>query len=297
MLRSLTCSSTITSTSLFFRSFRQHPRSYLSPSSSTTVISASGRNIRRLSTLEAAGRQIFLRRGLKLLSAASRGLNGQFSRLSIRAVATQSAPSSYPGQDEAEKLGFEKVSEEFISECKSKAVLFKHKKTGCEVMSVSNDDENKVFGIVFRTPPKDSTGIPHILEHSVLCGSRKYPMKEPFVELLKGSLHTFLNAFTYPDRTCYPVASTNKKDFYNLVDVYLDAVFFPKCVDDVHTFQQEGWHYELNDPSEDISYKGVVFNEMKGVYSQPDNILGRVTQQANFDCSLIFLNNWSTISF
>lgn len=149
-------------------------------------------------------------------------------------------------------------------------------------MSVSNDDENKVFGVVFRTPPKDSTGIPHILEHSVLCGSRKYPLKEPFVELLKGSLHTFLNAFTYPDRTCYPVASTNTKDFYNLVDVYLDAVFFPKCVEDFQTFQQEGWHYELNDPSEDITYKGVVFNEMKGVYSQPDNILGRTSQQAVF---------------
>lgn len=161
-------------------------------------------------------------------------------------------------------------------------MLFKHKKTGAEVMSVINDDENKVFGIVFRTPPKDSTGIPHILEHSVLCGSRKYPLKEPFVELLKGSLHTFLNAFTYPDRTCYPVASTNSKDFYNLVDVYLDAVFFPKCVDDFQTFQQEGWHYELNNPSEEISYKGVVFNEMKGVYSQPDNILGRAAQQALF---------------
>jgi Zn-dependent M16 (insulinase) family peptidase len=218
---------------------------------------------------------------LRIPSAAVRSVNGQFSRLSVRAVATQPAPL-YPdvGQDEAEKLGFEKVSEEFISECKSKAILFKHKKTGCEVMSVSNEDENKVFGVVFRTPPKDSTGIPHILEHSVLCGSRKYPVKEPFVELLKGSLHTFLNAFTYPDRTCYPVASTNTKDFYNLVDVYLDAVFFPKCVDDAHTFQQEGWHYELNDPSEDISYKGVVFNEMKGVYSQPDNILGRIAQQA-----------------
>lgn len=149
-------------------------------------------------------------------------------------------------------------------------------------MSVSNNDENKVFGIVFRTPPKDSTGIPHILEHSVLCGSRKYPLKEPFVELLKGSLHTFLNAFTYPDRTCYPVASTNTKDFYNLVDVYLDAVFFPKCVEDFQTFQQEGWHYELNNPAEDITYKGVVFNEMKGVYSQPDNIMGRITQQALF---------------
>lgn len=115
-----------------------------------------------------------------------------------------------------------------------------------------------------------------------MCGSRKYPLKEPFVELLKGSLHTFLNAFTYPDRTCYPVASTNNKDFYNLVDVYLDAVFFPNCVDDVQTFQQEGWHYELNHPSEDITYKGVVFNEMKGVYSQPDNILGRASQQASF---------------
>ncbi|KAK9286762.1 hypothetical protein L1049_015166 [Liquidambar formosana] len=184
--------------------------------------------------------------------------------------------------DVAEKLGFKMVSEQFIDECKSKAVLYKHQKTAAEFMSVSNDDENKVFGIVFRTPPKDSTGIPHILEHSVLCGSRKYPLKQPFVELLKGSLKTFLNAFTYPDRTCYPVASTNTKDLYNLVDVYLDAVFFPRCVEDFQIFQQEGWHYELNNPSEDISYKGVVFNEMKGVYSQPDNILSRTAQQALF---------------
>ncbi|KAH7679588.1 LuxS/MPP-like metallohydrolase protein [Dioscorea alata] len=204
---------------------------------------------------------------------------------SPRAIST--SPSPLPqdmdtDHDLAEKLGFEKIAEQTINECKSTAVLYKHKKTGAEVMSVSNDDENKVFGIVFRTPPKDSTGIPHILEHSVLCGSRKYPLKEPFVELLKGSLHTFLNAFTYPDRTCYPVASTNTKDFYNLVDVYLDAVFFPKCVEDFQTFQQEGWHYELNDPSEEVSFKGVVFNEMKGVYSQPDNILGRASQQALF---------------
>ncbi|KFK35994.1 hypothetical protein AALP_AA4G064300 [Arabis alpina] len=266
MLRSITRSSSRSSTSQFFRLFRQLPQL-----SSTTVVGNSGGNIRRVLTPVATGREIFLPRGLRFLSAVS----GQFSR----SVATQSA-ASYSGQDEAGKHGFEKVREEFISECKSKAILFKHKKTGCEVMSVSNDDENKVFGVVFRTPPKDSTGIPHILEHSVLCGSRKYPLKEPFVELLKGSLHTFLNAFTYPDRTCYPVASTNTKDFYNLVDVYLDAVFFPKCVDDIHTFKQEGWHYELNHPSEDISYKGVVFNEMKGVYSQPDNILSRITQQA-----------------
>ncbi|XP_077224928.1 presequence protease 1, chloroplastic/mitochondrial-like isoform X2 [Tasmannia lanceolata] len=193
-----------------------------------------------------------------------------------------SPPDLDGSHDIADKLGFEKISEQMIEECKSKAVLYKHRKTGAEVMSVSTDDENKVFGIVFRTPPKDSTGIPHILEHSVLCGSRKYPLKEPFVELLKGSLHTFLNAFTYPDRTCYPVASTNTKDFYNLVDVYLDAVFFPKCVEDFQTFQQEGWHYELNNPAEEITYKGVVFNEMKGVYSQPDNILGRISQQALF---------------
>ncbi|KAG2661753.1 hypothetical protein PVAP13_1KG110200 [Panicum virgatum] len=204
-------------------------------------------------------------------------------RLSAPAVSTSPSPVPYDTDDVHEyaaKLGFEKVSEQVIDECKSTAVLYKHKKTGAEVMSVSNDDENKVFGIVFRTPPKNSTGIPHILEHSVLCGSRKYPLKEPFVELLKGSLHTFLNAFTYPDRTCYPVASTNTKDFYNLVDVYLDAVFFPKCVEDFQTFQQEGWHYELDNPDEEITYKGVVFNEMKGVYSQPDNIMGRVSQQA-----------------
>ncbi|KAK7308213.1 hypothetical protein VNO77_41813 [Canavalia gladiata] len=231
------------------------------------------------------------RRSSRLLPSSSPSLyfrsRKHFSSLSPRAVLSPSIPSPSPGfgevKDEvARKLGFEKISEEFIPECKSKAVLFRHNKTGAQVMSVSNDDENKVFGIVFRTPPKDSTGIPHILEHSVLCGSRKYPLKEPFVELLKGSLHTFLNAFTYPDRTCYPVASTNTKDFYNLVDVYLDAVFFPKCVEDFQIFQQEGWHFELNDPSEDITYKGVVFNEMKGVYSQPDNILGRTAQQAIF---------------
>lgn len=201
-----------------------------------------------------------------------------------QAVTTAVPPrtASEASPDLVQELGFEKLEEQFLEEYKSTAILYRHKKTGAEVMSVSNEDENKVFGIVFRTPPKDSTGIPHILEHSVLCGSRKYPLKEPFVELLKGSLHTFLNAFTYPDRTCYPVASTNIKDFYNLVDVYLDAVFFPKCVNELQTFQQEGWHYELNDPSEDVILKGVVFNEMKGVYSQPDNTLGRISQQALF---------------
>ncbi|KAK2665115.1 hypothetical protein Ddye_003689 [Dipteronia dyeriana] len=289
LLRSLSCSS-LACNRFYFRSSHKLSRSSVSrasSSSSASVVTASRRNQHRL--IGNLTRRSLLRSHRRLnvaLSSSSLHFNKHFSSISPRAVAsppTQPSPDVAEVSNEvAEKLGFEKVSEQFIGECKSKAVLFKHKKTGAEVMSVSNDDENKVFGIVLRTPPKDSTGIPHILEHSVLCGSRKYPLKEPFVELLKGSLNTFLNAFTYPDRTCYPVASTNAKDFYNLVDVYLDAVFFPKCVEDFHTFQQEGWHFELNNPSDDISYKGVVFNEMKGVYSQPDNILGRVSQQALF---------------
>ena len=149
-------------------------------------------------------------------------------------------------------------------------------------MSLSNDDENKTFGVTFRTPPANSTGIPHILEHSVLCGSRKYPIKEPFVELIKGSLNTFLNAMTYPDRTCYPVASCNLQDFRNLVDVYLDAVFHPNCMTNEKTFLQEGWHYELDSPDAEMTFKGVVFNEMKGVYSSPDSVLARECQQALF---------------
>eukprot|EP00899_Mesostigma_viride_P012227 jgi/Mesvir1/21004/Mv08062-RA.1 len=202
-------------------------------------------------------------------------------RLSAQCVAAEpAAPATkYTKAVNPGKYGFDEVREEYIEEYKGNATLYRHRKTGAEVMSVCNDDENKVFGIVFRTPPSDSTGIPHILEHSVLCGSRKYPIKEPFVELMKGSLNTFLNAFTYPDRTCYPVASCNLQDFYNLVDVYLDAVLHPACVKDELTFQQEGWHYELEHPDDEITFKGVVFNEMKGVYSQPESILGREIQQ------------------
>ncbi|MBW1895144.1 MAG: insulinase family protein, partial [Deltaproteobacteria bacterium] len=139
--------------------------------------------------------------------------------------------------------GFELLEKRTIEELDTQASLFRHVKTGAEFLSMSNDDSNKVFAITFRTPPADSTGVAHILEHSVLCGSRKYPVKEPFVELLKGSLQTFLNAFTYPDKTCYPVASQNLKDFSNLIDVYLDAVFYPRLTPLI--FQQEGWHYEL----------------------------------------------------
>lgn len=154
--------------------------------------------------------------------------------------------------------GFTRLAQREIPELRTKAELFRHSRTGCELLSLINDDENKVFGIAFRTPPTDSTGVAHILEHSVLCGSRKYPLKEPFVELLKGSLKTFLNAMTYPDKTCYPVASQNVQDFYNLIDVYLDAVFYPRL--DTHIFQQEGWHFELERPGAPLTYKGVVFN-------------------------------------
>ncbi len=176
--------------------------------------------------------------------------------------------------------GFELVREQVIPELNSTARLYRHVKTGGKLMSLLNDDENKVFGVSFRTPPSDSTGVAHILEHSVLCGSRKYPSKEPFVELIKGSLNTFLNAFTFPDKTCYPVASQNVQDFYNLVDVYLDAVFFPRITPQV--LEQEGWHYEIEAIEQPLAYKGVVFNEMKGAYSSPDDVLHRQSQQSLF---------------
>lgn len=176
--------------------------------------------------------------------------------------------------------GFTKIKEMEIKEMASTAMVYRHDKTGARVLSIINDDENKVFGISFRTPPEDSTGVAHILEHSVLCGSEKYPIKEPFVELLKGSLQTFLNALTFPDKTCYPVASANVQDFYNLVDVYLDAVFYPRLTE--NTLKQEGWHLELAGPDKPLTYKGVVYNEMKGAYSSPDSLLYDHSQQSIF---------------
>lgn len=176
--------------------------------------------------------------------------------------------------------GFERITEKHIPELETKAELYRHVKTGAELLSLVNNDENKVFGIIFRTPPTDSTGVAHILEHSVLCGSRKYPLKEPFVELMKGSLQTFLNAFTYPDKTCYPVASQNLQDFYNLIDVYLDAVLYPRLTP--FTLQQEGHHLELEELDNPLIYKGVVYNEMKGAYSSPDRVLAEYSQQSLF---------------
>ena len=176
--------------------------------------------------------------------------------------------------------GFELVEEQFVEELNSKVQLYHHKKSGADLMSIINDDENKCFGITFRTPPEDSTGVPHIMEHSVLGGSRKYKVKEPFVELVKGSFQTFLNAMTMSDMTTYPVASTNEKDFYNLVDVYLDAVFYPLI--EPHHLEQEGWHYEIENREDPLIYKGVVFNEMKGAFSNPNQVLYSVAQEALF---------------
>ena len=178
--------------------------------------------------------------------------------------------------------GFILQKESIVEEVNGRARIFKHEKSGARLLHLANDDDNKVFSIFFRTPPEDSTGVAHILEHSVLCGSRKFPSKEPFVELLKGSLNTFLNAFTFSDKTGYPVASRNTKDFFNLMDVYLDAVFYPNIYRKPEIFLQEGWHYELEGPEDHLSYNGVVYNEMKGAFSSPEQILFRKIEQSLF---------------
>ena len=162
-----------------------------------------------------------------------------------------------------------------ITDLNSEGYILKHKKTGANITLLLNDDENKVFYIGFRTPPKDSTGVAHILEHSVLCGSKHFPVKDPFIELAKGSLNTFLNAMTYPDKTVYPVASCNDKDFRNLVHVYLDAVFYPNIYNDDKIFKQEGWHYEMENTEDELTINGVVYNEMKGAFSSPDDVVER----------------------
>ncbi|MBR1744060.1 MAG: insulinase family protein, partial [Lachnospiraceae bacterium] len=171
---------------------------------------------------------------------------------------------------------------EFVEELDSFALTLRHRKTGARVLVLSNEDENKVFNIGFRTPPKDCTGVPHIIEHTVLCGSKSFPAKDPFVELIKGSLNTFLNATTYPDKTMYPVASCNDKDFKNLMHVYLDAVFYPNLYKYEEIFKQEGWHYELDSPEGELSYNGVVYNEMKGAFSSADGVLERLIMNSLF---------------
>ena len=179
-------------------------------------------------------------------------------------------------------LSYELLEKHTIEELDSVAYLLKHKKSGARIALLSNDDENKVFSIGFRTPPQDSTGLPHILEHSVLCGSKKFPVKDPFVELCKGSLNTFLNAMTYSDKTVYPVASCNDADFQNLMNVYLDAVLYPNIYEKEEIFRQEGWHYELEDVDGELTINGVVYNEMKGAFSSPEDVLDREIMAALF---------------
>lgn len=170
---------------------------------------------------------------------------------------------------------YELVLQETIPDIQSEGYLLRHKKSGARVMVLENQDENKVFNIAFRTVPGDSTGVAHILEHSVLCGSQKFPSKDPFVELVKGSVNTFLNAMTYPDKTMYPVASCNDRDFANLMHVYLDAVFFPNIYQREEIFRQEGWSYQIEKPEDELIYNGVVYNEMKGAFSSPEDVLER----------------------
>lgn len=181
------------------------------------------------------------------------------------------------------KLSAYRVTEEAcVKEMNSRAVVLEHVKSGAKVFLLSNEDNNKVFSIGFRTPPEDSTGLPHILEHSVLCGSEKFPVKDPFVELVKGSLNTFLNAMTYPDKTVYPVASCNDKDFQNLMDVYLDGVLHPAIYREPKIFLQEGWHYEMASLEDELTINGVVYNEMKGAFSSPESVLDRCTTAVLF---------------
>ncbi len=174
------------------------------------------------------------------------------------------------------------IRKETLSDIGSEGYILEHVKSGARVMLIANSDDNKVFNIVFRTTPKDSCGEAHIIEHTVLCGSRKYPSKDPFVELVKGSMNTFLNAMTYPDKTMFPVASTNDTDFKNLMDVYLDAVFYPNIYKNENIFRQEGWSFQIEKPEDPIVYNGVVYNEMKGAYSSPDDVCDRLVMNSLF---------------
>lgn len=192
---------------------------------------------------------------------------------------------------------YEVIEQRKIEDLNCEAYLLRHKKTGARVALLSNDDENKVFSIGFRTPPTNSTGVAHIIEHSVLCGSKNFPVKDPFVELVKGSLNTFLNAMTYPDKTIYPVASCNDVDFQNLMHVYLDAVFYPNIYTQKKIFLQEGWHYEMESEDAELTINGVVYNEMKGALSSPEDVLSEEIMAALFPESIYGVNSGGDPNF
>lgn len=181
-----------------------------------------------------------------------------------------------------EKTGFILDGVKELPEMKAVLYQMHFRKNGAKLMWLSRREENKTFTITFKTLPPDDTGVFHILEHSLLCGSEKYPVSKPFVEMLKSSLQTFMNAFTFPDKTMYPVCSRNEKDFLNLMDVYLDAVFHPLCVTRKEIFLQEGWHYELDDPEGELTCNGVVYNEMKGMYASPDTLIDSLLNRMLF---------------
>lgn len=232
-----------------------------------------------------AGRSVATRSSSSFLSSSPKPAflqRSQCSASTIKLGMSTAVASDIEKAMDIEHPAYDVIRKDFVQEYGAATTLYRHKKSGAELLSVASDDDNKVFGITFRTPPEDSTGVPHILEHSVLCGSRKYKTKDPFVQLLQGSLQTFLNAFTYPDRTCYVVASQNEKDFYNLINVYTDAVFHPRAISDPMVHAQEGWHLELEKKDDPLIYKGVVYNEMKGVYSSPDSLLNRESQRSIF---------------
>ncbi|WP_310604667.1 insulinase family protein [Anaerosporobacter sp.] len=177
---------------------------------------------------------------------------------------------------------YEITTSQSVEELKTLGIILKHKKSGARIVVMSNDDDNKVFCVGFKTPPLDSTGAAHIVEHTVLCGSKNFPVKDPFIELEKGSLNTFLNAITYPDKTIYPIASCNDKDFHNLMHVYMDAVFYPNIYNKKQIFEQEGWHYELENKEDELKINGIVYNEMKGAFSSPEQVLFRLIKKSLF---------------
>ncbi|MFO7659833.1 MAG: insulinase family protein, partial [Candidatus Cloacimonadaceae bacterium] len=185
-------------------------------------------------------------------------------------------------QTETLNRNYKLIKQKKVTEINSEVFVYEHIKTGARLLYIKNDDVNKVFSISFKTPPEDSTGCPHILEHSVLNGSKNFPAKNTFTELMKGSMKTFLNAFTSSDKTSYPIASTNDQDFYNLMNVYLDAALYPNIYNSPDVLKQEGWHHELFDKEAEIVYRGVVYNEMKGAFSTPETILYRKNEQTQF---------------
>ncbi|MEA1973553.1 MAG: insulinase family protein, partial [Candidatus Cloacimonadota bacterium] len=178
--------------------------------------------------------------------------------------------------------GFKLVKDETNNDIHSQSKLFKHIKSGAELIYISNEDNNKTFCISFKTPPKSDNGIAHIMEHSVLCGSKKYPVKDPFFTLVNSSLNTFLNAMTFSDKTMYPFASQNSKDFKNLLGIYLDAVFYPNLLKDSTILHQEGWHYHLENKTDELKYSGVVYGEMQGAFSSPESVLNSECQMSLF---------------